>query len=213
MAERGAFLAVQYDDQGQQREAYNLGMWIFIATEIMLFGALFLTYTVCRLTYHATFAAAGRHLDVPLGGLNTAILLGSSLTMALAVHAASVSGRHRRLIGYLLATIGLGLIFLIIKGLEYSREYAEGLIPWHNFAWDGADPPRAQLFFIFYFLLTGLHALHLLIGIVIVAGTAFLARRGRFPPENDTPIDMVGLYWHLIDIVWIFIFPALYLLH
>ena len=129
MAARGSFLAMQYDDEGQQREAYNLGMWVFIATEIMLFGALFLAYTVCRLTYHATFAAAGRHLEVPLGGLNTAVLLGSSLTMALAVHAASAGGRHRRLVGYLLATGGLGIIFLAIKGVEYSREYGEGLIP------------------------------------------------------------------------------------
>lgn len=213
MAERGAFLAVQYDDQGQQREAYNLGMWAFIATEIMLFGALFLAYTVYRLTYHSAFAAAGRQLDVPLGGLNTAILLGSSLTMALAVHAAGVGGRRKRLVGYLLATIGLGVVFLIIKGIEYSKEYGEGLIPWHNFTWDGASPPRAQLFFIFYFLLTGLHALHLLIGIVIVAGTVVLAWRGRFPPENTTPVEMVGLYWHLVDVVWIFIFPALYLIH
>jgi cytochrome c oxidase subunit 3 len=188
-------------------------MWTFIATEVMLFGALFLAYTACRLVYHPTFAAAGRHLDRPLGSLNTAVLLGSSLTMALAVGAARAHGRHRRLVGYLLATIGLGLVFLVIKGIEYSQEYDEGLIPWSHFTWDGADAPHAQLFFLFYFLLTGLHALHLLIGIVVVTGTAILAHRGRFPPENSIPVDMVGLYWHFVDVVWIFILPALYLIH
>lgn len=213
MAEQGALIAVQYDDQVQQREAYNLGMWVLIATEVMLFGALFLAYTVCRLTYHTTFAAAGRHLEVALGGPNTGILIGSSLMMALAVHAAGIEGRQKRLVGYLLATFALGVVFMFIKGTEYSHEGAEGLIPWHNFTWDGADPERARLFFLFYFLLTGLHALHLSIGLVIVAGTAFLAWRGRFPPENKVPVEMVGLYWHFIDIVWVFIFPALYLLH
>ena len=213
MAAREASLEVQYDEAGQQREAYNLGMWTFIATEVMLFGALFLAYTVCRLVYHPTFAAAGRHLDRPLGSLNTAVLLGSSLTMALAVHAASTRGRHKQITGYLLATIGLGIAFLVIKGIEYTKEYGEGLIPWYHFAWDGPDPPHAQLFFLFYFILTGLHALHLLIGITIVSVTAFLAWRRRFPPENDTPVEMVGLYWHFVDIVWVFIFPALYLIH
>lgn len=213
MAVQAGALEEQYDDQEQQREAYNLGMWVFIATEIMLFGALFLAFTVYRLTYPATFAAAGRHLDVPLGSLNTAVLLTSSLTMALAVHAASAGKRRGRLVAALLATAALGAIFLAIKGIEYSQEFAEGLFPGRGFVWTEAGEPRARLFFYFYFLLTGLHALHLTIGIVIVLGTAFFAWRGRFPPENDTPLDMVGLYWHLIDIVWVFIFPALYLLH
>lgn len=206
-------LEEQYDDQGQQREAYNLGMWIFIATEIMLFGALLLTFSVYRLTYPATFVAAGHRLNIPLGSLNTAILLVSSLTMALAVHAAGAGGMRKRLVGYLVATAVFGTIFLVIKGVEYAQEYAEGLIPLQGFTWDGTDAARARLFFCLYFLLTGLHALHLTIGVIIVLGTALLARRGRFPPENDTPVDMVGLYWHLIDIVWVFIFPALYLLH
>ena len=213
MAVHAGALEEQYDDQGQQREAYNLGMWLFVATEIMLFGALFLAFTVYRLTYPADFAAAGRHLDVPLGSLNTAVLLASSLTMALAVHAASAGGRRGQLVAALLTTAALGAIFLGIKGLEYSREFAEGLFPGRGFVWAEPGEPRARLFFLFYFLLTGLHALHLTIGIIVVLGTTVLAARGRFPPGNDTPIDMVGLYWHLIDIVWIFIFPALYLLH
>ena len=213
MATPGTLIEVQFADQAQQREAYTLGMWLFIATEVMLFGALFLAYTIYRLIYPATFAAAGRHLDVVLGSLNTAVLLTSSLTMALAVHAASVGGRRKRLVGYLLATVALGALFMVIKGIEYAKEYADRLIPGHAFVWVGADGPRAQLFFCFYFLLTGLHALHLTIGIIIVLGTAGLAWRGRFPSANDTPVEMVGLYWHLIDIVWIFIFPALYLLH
>jgi cytochrome c oxidase subunit 3 len=149
---------------------------------------------------------------VPLGTLNTAVLLGSSLTMALAVRAARL-GERRKVVGLLVATMALGVVFLTIKGLEYSLEYDEGLIPGTGFDYPGAHAEQAKLFFRFYFLMTGLHALHLAIGILVAGGMAILARQRRFDPPHDTPVDLLGLYWHFVDIVWVFLLPALYLIH
>ena len=204
-------VAHQFDDLAQQHESASLGMWVFLATEVMFFGGLFMAYIANRYSYPAAFAVGSQRLDPLLGGINTAVLLTSSLTMALAVHAAQTE-RRRALVVFLLATLALGAVFLGIKGVEYYTEYQEGLIPTLHFTYAGADAPKVQLFFIIYFLMTGLHAIHLSIGIGAVLVVAVLAWRGRFPPDRATPVEVLGLYWHFVDVVWVFLFPLLYLI-
>src|SRR5262249_8453958 len=198
----------------ENREMATLGMWVFLASEVMFFGALFLGYSVYRSLYSAAFAEASRHLNVALGSVNTAVLLCSSVTMALAVHEAQV-GKRGRLLGFLLLTMGLGFVFLGIKGLEYYQEYREHLMPLFSlpFVYEGSAPvQRAELFFHLYFIMTGLHALHLTIGILVVGLVAFLASRGHYSPERYSTVELAGLYWHFVDLVWIFVFPLLYLI-
>jgi len=202
-----------FEDADQQFEASTLGMWAFLITEIMFFGGLFLGYIVYRSLYPAAFAEASNLLDYRLGAINTAVLICSSLTMVLAVRAAQM-GQRRALIVFLLLTIVLGSAFLVNKGFEYAHKFHEHLVPGPNF---GPEPAlahsqQAQLFFGFYFGMTGLHALHMIIGIVVLAVFAVQANRGRFSTEYFAPIDIIGLYWHFVDIVWIFLFPLLYLI-
>jgi cytochrome c oxidase subunit III len=204
-------VAHQFDDPAQQHESASLGMWVFLATEVMFFGGLFMAYIANRYSYPAAFAVGSQRLDALLGGLNTAVLLTSSLTMALAVHAAQTA-RRRSLVVFLLATLVLGALFLGIKGVEYYNDYQAGLMPGLHFTYDGADAQKVQLFFIIYFMMTGLHAIHLTIGIAVVLVVTLLAWRGRFPPEHATPVEVLGLYWHFVDIVWVFLFPLLYLI-
>ena len=200
-------------DVETQRDTPTLGMWVFLASEVMFFGALFLGYTVYRALYPVVFADASRHLNAALGAINTGVLLTSSTAMALAVHAAQV-GKRRRLVIFLLGTLALGVLFLCIKAVEYYQEYREHLMPLFGlpFIYDGASPERAKLFFHLYFIMTGLHALHLSIGIVVIAIMTFLALRGHFSTERHTAIELTGLYWHFVDLVWIFVFPLLYLI-
>lgn len=214
MSEQRAMVAEQFDDATQQREASTFGMWIFLCTEIMFFGVLFTGFSVYRSAYAEAFAPAAEHLYQWIGGINTAVLLTSSLTVALAVHA-SQTGRQRHLVGYLLATMGLGVVFLGIKFTEYYLEYSEGLVPLagFTFSYDGPQPERARLFFNFYFAMTGLHALHMIIGISVFAVITWMAWRRRFSPAYHTPVEVAGLYWHFVDIVWVFLYPLLYLLH
>ena len=202
--------AHQFDDAEQQRDTASLGMWIFLATEFMFFGGLFVSYIAYRYLYPQAFAEASAHLKTLLGGLNTGVLLTSSLTMALAVHAAQ-AGRRRAIVAFLLLTIALGLVFLGVKAYEYYSEYQEGLVPALNFTLGGAQAQHAQLFFILYFLMTGLHAIHMTIGICVVLVITLLAWRGRFSAEYNTPVELVGLYWHFVDIIWVFLYPLLYL--
>jgi len=197
-------------DLKQQHDASALGMWTFLATEVTFFGVLFMGYTAYRVVYYESFAEASRHLSLPLGTINTAVLLGSSLAMALAIHAAQL-GNTRKLVGFLLVTILLGTAFLGIKAFEYYYEYEERLVPGLNFAYSGPDAGQVELFFILYFIMTGLHAFHLTVGIGLVAVIAFLAWRGRYTPEYYTPVELTGLYWHFVDVVWVFLFPLLYL--
>jgi cytochrome c oxidase subunit III len=203
-------LAHQFDDIEQQHESASLGMWIFLATEVMFFGAMFLGYSVYRSAYTAAYAEASRHLDVVLGGINTAVLLCSSLTMALAVHGAQLGGR-RTVVTLLVATMILGSVFLGIKGIEYYHKYEEHFIPGPNFQFPGPNGPRAQIFFSFYFVMTGMHALHMVVGIGIMIVMILLTLRRRFSATYYFPIEMAGLYWHFVDIVWVFLFPLLYL--
>lgn len=211
MSERRAAPAHQFDDFEQQYEAASLGMWAFLATEILFFGGLFLGYTVYRTLYPAAFTEGSHHLDILLGGINTAVLIGSSLTMALAVHSAQV-GRRQAIVGFLALTMLLGLVFLSIKTVEYGHKFDEALVPGAHFVYDGPFAPQVQLFFSFYFIMTGLHALHMVVGIGIMAVLAWLAWHGKFSPTYHTPVEISGLYWHFVDVVWIFLFPLLYLL-
>jgi cytochrome c oxidase subunit III len=210
-------LAHHFESLSSQKEAATLGMWVFIAQEIMFFGGLFATYTVYRIRYHEAFAVASHHLDVTLGGINTAVLICSSLTMALAVHAAAV-GKKRQIALFLLLTILLGGVFLGIKGVEYHDKFVHHLYPGPGFSphvlgLEGEQAGHAQIYFSLYFAMTGLHALHMIIGIPILMILAVMALRGRFDEEYHGPVEMAGLYWHFVDIIWIFLFPLLYLVH
>jgi cytochrome c oxidase subunit 3 len=201
----------QFDDPDQQRAAATLGMWGFLATEVMFFGGLFLCYSIYRSAYPEAFSEASHHLNPWLGGFNTLVLLTSSFTMALAVHFAR-HGDHRWLVRALILTIVLGAIFLVIKGFEWRHEYEVGLLPGRTF--DRSQfSDQVQLFYVAYFIMTGLHATHMIVGLGLLTWLVVLARRGRFGPNYNTPVDMCGLYWHFVDIVWIFLFPLLYLIH
>ena len=201
-----------FDNLDQQFEASALGLWLFLVTEILFFGGLFLAYLVYRLTYPQAFAEASHELDVVLGGVNTAVLIGSSLTMAMAVWSAQLGRRSGQLL-FLGLTIGLGLVFLGIKAVEYSAKFEHHLGPGANFHFESArDPIHSQLFFSLYFVMTGLHALHMVVGIGLMAVLFVMAYKGRFTRSYHTPVEVSGLYWHFVDIVWIFLFPLLYLI-
>jgi cytochrome c oxidase subunit 3 len=208
---RSSVLQHQFDDLEQQRESAALGMWVFLATEVLFFGGLFLGFAIYRLTYLEGFREATHHLELWMGAANTAILLGSSLTVALAVHAAE-HGLSRRSAGYLAATIVLGLAFLGVKFTEYYHEYQEGLVPFLSFTYESPLAVQVKLYFTFYFVMTGLHALHMVIGIGVFAVIFTQAWRRRYSALYHNPVEIAGLYWHFVDVVWIFLFPVLYLL-
>ena len=203
--------AHQFDDAEQQRDASTLGMWVFVAQEILFFGGLFTAYTVYRSAHPEAFAHASHHLDIMLGGFNTVVLIASSLTMALAVHAAQLGKRGGQVL-FLLLTMALGSVFLGVKLIEYGHKFHEGFVPGPNFTYPGSEARYAEMFFSLYFAMTGLHALHMVIGIGILAVLVAMALRGRFGPAYYTPVEVSGLYWHFVDIVWIFLFPLLYLI-
>lgn len=213
MSEQHATINLQhhFEDAEQQFEASTLGMWAFLVTEIMFFGGLFLGYAIYRSSYPEAFAEASRLLNYRLGAINTAVLICSSMTMVLAVRAAQM-GQRRPLIIFLLLTILLGSTFLGIKVVEYAHKFHEHLVPGPSFHFEGSDPQHAQLFFGFYFAMTGMHAFHMIIGIAILGVLVFKSWQGRFSPEYFTPVDITGLYWHFVDVVWIFLFPLLYLI-
>ena len=194
----------------QQAEASTLGMWLFLVTEVMFFGGLFTAYLIYRLWYPEAWAEGSRELDIRLGGFNTVVLIGSSLTMAMAVRAAQ-TGRRIATVVQLIATMALGLTFLVVKFFEYKSKYDLGHIPGPNFHFEGVHADQVQIFISLYFAMTGLHALHMIIGFVLMSVITWMAWKGRFSKEWYTPVEMSGLYWHFVDIVWIFLFPLLYL--
>jgi cytochrome c oxidase subunit 3 len=200
----------QFEDRAQQAEVSILGMWVFLVTEILFFGGLFLTYSVYRYWYPAAFAAASHEMVVWAGTLNTVVLITSSLTMALAVHAAQ-AGERRTLIVFLIATMALGCVFLGVKAFEYRAEFLEHHLPGSGFQFESAFARQAQIFFSLYFLMTGLHALHMIIGLGVMAVMLWWSWRGVITAQYSSPIEISGLYWHFVDIVWIFLFPLLYL--
>ena len=216
----------------QQKEASTLGMWVFLLTEVLFFGGLFFAYLLYRVWYFDAFAEASRTLDITLGALNTAVLIGSSLTMALGVRAAQTSQRSATVL-WLILTILLGCVFLGVKVVEYADKFEHHHVPGPNFVWasehaaapaaEGAAAEHAapaddaalqgltQIYFSLYFTMTGLHALHMIVGVGLMSVITWMAYKGRFDASYYTPVEMAGLYWHFVDLVWIFLFPMLYL--
>jgi cytochrome c oxidase subunit 3 len=205
-------LREQFETAEQQKDASTLGMWVFLITEVMFFGGMFLLYTVYRDIYFPVFALASSSLNAVIGAINTAVLLCSSFTMVLAVRAAQV-GQRNMVIICLILTIILGVAFLGIKGYEWNEKFQEHHVPGPTFHLDGTgEQGEAQLFFSLYFAMTGLHALHMVVGCGIMFYILRGAWKGRYTPEYMTPVDIAGLYWHFVDIIWIFLFPLLYLI-
>jgi cytochrome c oxidase subunit III len=226
-----------FADEEQQRNAASLGMWWFLGTEIMFFGGMFCGYLIYRRWYFPEFAASSRSLNLPIGALNTAVLICSSLTVAQAVRAAQL-GKRRLQVKLLLATIFFGLVFLGVKTKEWGDKYREHHIPTFRFSAKDlieenrqlfglekftGDPARlrqreagigrhSQIFFSFYFALTGMHAIHMVVGVGLFTVITWMAWKGKFTPEYHTPLEIAGLYWHFVDIVWIYLFPLLYLI-
>ena len=221
-----------FENMEQQREAGTLGMWIFLVTEIMFFGGMFLAYALYRTLYPAAFASASNHLDITLGAVNTGVLILSSFTMALAVYFTQI-GNRRPQIFCLVMTLVLGFTFLGIKAVEYHDKYTDHLIPGrlipgnpfnpvvaHHGDTDphklhlleGATVEKIEMFYWIYFAMTGMHALHMIIGAGLLTFLLIFSLKGRFDPEYHSPVEVIGLYWHFVDIVWIFLFPLLYLL-
>jgi cytochrome c oxidase subunit III len=213
LASHASTLAHHFHDSRQQREAAELGMWIFLVTEFMFFGGLFLAYLIYRSWYPDDFAAGGHTMNVILGTINTAVLLSSSLTMALAVDAAHYS-RRKALMWLLAATMALGIVFLGIKAYEYYHKYEEHFIPFAGLSLSDELQARPGLitFLNLYFLMTGMHAFHMVIGIVLLSLLLLLAWRGRLPAERSIVVHNVGLYWHFVDLVWVYLFPFFYLI-
>ena len=205
-------LAHHFEDLEQQKEASSFGMWLFLVTEIMFFGGLFCAYLIYRRANFAAFAEASATLDIGLGAFNTAVLIASSLTMAMVVWSAQMS-KKKLLVFFLLATFVLGGVFLGVKVVEYSHKFHEHHVPGRHFTWDDpATAPGAQMFFSLYFAMTGLHASHMVVGMALILFLLVPAARGRFSGDWYNPIECFGLYWHFVDIVWIFLFPLLYLI-
>lgn len=203
---------MQFESVEQQAEANALGMWVFLATEVLFLGGLFLVYAVYRWYFNDTFVSASEHLNLPVAILNTVLLLTSSLTMAVAEHCSESQRRSAYIQPLLTATLVLGVVFLLLKGYEYAEEYSSQLIPFveQPFLWEGVNPAAAKLFFNLYFVMTGLHAIHLLIGCGLVMALLFGHRR-RVSLEYHQQTRMTALYWHFVDIVWVFLLPMLYL--
>ena len=197
----------------QQQEASTLGMWLFLVTEVMFFGGLFMAYLLYRVWYPEAWAEGSRILDIRLGAFNTVVLIASSVTMAMAVRSAQ-TGFPRATVNWLLATMALGLTFLVVKYFEYRQKFIDHEVPGYDFH---VSPEHAgmagplEIFFSLYFTMTGLHALHMVIGFGLLSVITWMAYKRRFTPEWNTPVEMSGLYWHFVDIVWIFLFPLLYL--
>jgi cytochrome c oxidase subunit 3 len=210
MQNRPKYLEVQYDDPEQQEKAASFGMWVFLSTEVLFFGGMFLAYIVYRTTFPAYFSKGVSMTDHLLGSMDAGILLASSFTMALAVRAIQ-DGKQWALRGLLLVTIVLGLSFLSLKGLEYHEHIMEHLLPGTDF--NKALPRPVEMFFVLYFLMTGLHAVHMTVGIGLLVVMLVLAWRGKFSSEYYNPIEVCGLYWSFVDIVWIWLYPLFYLIH
>ena len=223
-AEQHPQLRHHFADMEQQKNTASLGMWLFLVTEIMFFGGLFCAYLIYRLMYFNAFAAASQQLSIGLGAFNTAVLLVSSVTVVLAVRAAQ-DGKRKQLVTYLVLTVFLGLTFLGVKAIEYKEKFEKHHVPGPTFAFthsfddnghvvklNADEVPHAQMFFALYFAMTGMHALHMIIGCVLFTGLAVLAWKGKYSPGYYTPIENAGLYWHLVDIIWIYLFPLLYLI-
>lgn len=207
----------QYEDIDQQNETYIIGMWSFMVTEIMFFGGLFLVYTLYRLNYQGDWWKAHEHLSWQLGGINTLNLLISSMLMALAVRAAQLKDR-KQVLRLLACVQACACGFLVIKYFEYSSKIADHLYPGPSFTTNpeilhGANLDHAQLFYGLYFGMTGLHGVHVVVGIILIGALMLFWYRGKkVVTEDYIPTELIGLYWHFVDIVWIFLYPLFYLM-
>jgi len=199
-----------FETMQQQKEASTLGMWVFLLTEVLFFGGLFFAYMLYRVWYFDAFAEASRTLDITLGAFNTAVLIGSSLTMALAVRSAQTNQRSAT-VRWLISTIVLGCVFLGVKVIEYADKFEHHHVPGAHFISESPWAAQEQIFFSLYFTMTGLHALHMIVGVAIMSVITWMAAKGRFDEHYYTPVEMAGLYWHFVDLVWIYLFPLLYL--
>ena len=195
----------------QQFDAAKLGMWLFLVTEILLFSGMFVAYAVYRVWYPEVFAAASTELNPWLGGINTVVLLASSLTVALAIHAAQTDER-KALTRFLIITVLLAGVFLVVKYFEYTHKFHLGIFPGDHFAYAELDQPYVPIFFSIYYVMTGIHGVHVLVGMGVLSWLAWRSYRGHFSSTYYTPVELSGLYWHLVDIIWIFLFPLLYLI-
>jgi cytochrome c oxidase subunit 3 len=204
----------------QQADTTKIGMWLFLATEVLLFGGLFVGFGMMQSRYPQEFVEAHEHLQRPLGALNTVVLLVSSWTMVMAVLNAK-RGDKKKVVMYLTFTILCACIFLGVKYFEYSHKFEEGLLPGHWYRTQPTDTvhePNGAIshgyatFFSFYFMMTGLHGIHILVGIFLLAWIAVRANLGEFSHAFFTPVDLIGLYWHLVDLIWIYLFPLYYLI-
>ena len=200
-----------FESAEQAFESSKLGLWLFLVTEILLFGGLFVVYIIYRGLYPEMFHEASHHLNKVLGGINTVVLICSSLTMAMAVDRTrqNDSGKANQ---YLLVTLFLAACFLFIKYLEYSHKFHEGLLPGAHFHFEGLKDPKTPLFFSLYFMMTGLHGIHVLAGMGIISWILIRSNKGHFNSSYYTPVELGGIYWHLVDLIWIYLFPLLYLI-
>lgn len=200
-----------FADEEQQRDSAKLGMWIFLLTEILLFGGLFVAYGIFRAWNPEMFYNAHKFLDVSLGTLNTIVLITSSLTMALAIRMMQVNNKGLTVL-FLVLTLAFAFVFLVVKYLEYSHKIELGQLPGNLYTFTGVEGNNPHIFFSIYFMMTGLHGIHVLIGIIVIGWILKRTLKNEFSSEYYTPIEMTGLYWHLVDMIWIFLFPLLYLI-
>ena len=211
MSQSDQVVQMQFEDAEQQEQSVTLGMWTFLASEILFFGGAFLCYAVLRASHPVAFERASEHLNLPLGTANTALLLLSSLLMALA-EVAVKHGSRRSVVLLLGAVVMVGAAFLGIKFFEYHEEWSKGLVPVFNWTYSGPHESGVMLFSFLYFAMTGMHALHMIVGIGVMFGVALMAEKGTVGPHRPLPVEATALYWHFVDIVWIFLFPMLYLI-
>lgn len=201
----------QYASLEHQGETAQIGMWVFLVNETLFFGALIFVYAVYRVSYPHAFATAGKDTVLWCGSVNLGLLLTSSLTMVFAVNAAA-QGRRREMIAWLIATLTLGFMFLGVKGYEYSLDFQDKVVPAINFTFKLGEAPAGELFWVFYWVATGLHAIHLSVGIgLILYMLLWRIRHGEITPAYYAPLEVVAIYWSFVDAVWIFLFPCIYL--
>lgn len=207
-----------FDNLEQQHASERLGIWMFLATEVLFFGGIFGAYTIYRMWYPTEFEYASSHLNRTIATVNTLFLITSSLTITLGIRAAKL-GQKAALIRYLLITAALGTAFMVMKGFEYAEDFHEHILPGAAFGGDikegaiarGLDTGKVQLFLCFYYIMTGIHGVHIIVGIGLILWLVVEARRDKIPPENYSTVEVVSLYWHLVDAIWLFLMPLLYL--
>lgn len=209
--EKPSFVQHHFSDAEQQAETAKLGMWIFLLTEVLLFGGLFAFYTIYRAWHPEMFFEAHKYLNVTLGATNTFVLITSSLTMALSIRSMQLNNK-KQTIWFLVITLLLAATFLVIKYFEYEHKFHLGQLPGKYYTFGDIDLANPHIFFSVYFVMTGLHGIHVIVGMIVITWILIRTTKNEFSADYYTPIEMTGLYWHLVDLIWIFLFPLLYLI-